>query len=56
VYGANFDVTAGQEIEPTWLYRHDLVTGARRVLARPDQSVYYEPKLNAQGTHILYVR
>ena len=39
----------------TW-YRHDLVTGERRVLARPEQSGYYEPKLNEQGTHILYVR
>jgi dipeptidyl aminopeptidase/acylaminoacyl peptidase len=56
VYGANFDAATGQEIEPTWLYRHDLATGERRVLARPEQSGYYEPKLNEQGTHILYVR
>lgn len=56
IYGANVDVATGQEIEPTWLYRHDLETGERRVLARPEKGCYYEPDLNQQGTHILYTR
>jgi hypothetical protein len=51
VYGANVD-QAGAEIEPTWLYRHDLATGERRALARPAKGGYYEPDLNEQGTHI----
>jgi dipeptidyl aminopeptidase/acylaminoacyl peptidase len=55
VYGANADET-GAEIEPTWLYRHDLTTGERRALARPEKSAYYQPELNPQGTHILYTR
>ena len=55
VYGANVD-EAGVEIEQTWLYRHDLTTGARQALARPEKSAYYRPELNQQGTHILYAR
>jgi len=55
-YGANLDVATGQEIEPTWLYRHDLETGERRVLARPQKGGGYTPCLNEQGTHILYIR
>ncbi len=56
VYGANYDASAGQEIGPTWLYRHDLRTGERKVLARPQQPTYYTPQLNESGTHILYDR
>lgn len=55
IYGANIDAT-GREIEPTWLYRHDLATGERVPLARPQKAGYYVPNLNEQGTHILYIR
>jgi dipeptidyl aminopeptidase/acylaminoacyl peptidase len=56
VYGANVDVANGQEIEPTWVYRHDLATGARIPLARPIKGGHVDPELNATGTHILYTR
>ena len=56
VYGANVDPETGEEIESTWLLRHDLETGERRVLARPERANYYEPLLNAPGTHVLYSR
>jgi len=56
VYGANFDVTAGQEIEPTWIYRHDLVTGERTLLACPEKGGDIWPQLSPSGTHVLYVR
>jgi dipeptidyl aminopeptidase/acylaminoacyl peptidase len=56
IYGANFDVDTGKEIEPTWLYRHDLQTNERVPLARPQRGHYYAPQLNEQGTHILYSR
>ena len=56
VYAANFDVGTGEEIEPTWVYRHDLETGERQPLARPQKGCWYEPELNEQGTHILYGR
>ena len=45
-----------QEIEPTWVYCHDLATGERRPLARPRKAGHPEPGLNQQGTHILYNR
>ncbi|MBM3464995.1 MAG: hypothetical protein FJX76_23090, partial [Armatimonadetes bacterium] len=56
VYGANYDFERETEIEPTWVVRHDLETGERRVLARPAEPLYFEPELNFQGTHVLYSR
>ena len=56
IYAANFDAATGQEIEPTWIYRHDLQSGERRVLARPAKGGHPQPDLNEQGTHILYNR
>jgi dipeptidyl aminopeptidase/acylaminoacyl peptidase len=56
VYGANYDGAAGTEIEPTWLYRHDLESGERRVLARPERASWVRPQLNLQGTYVLYHR
>lgn len=55
VYGANYDVTTGKEIEPTWIYRHDLETGERIVLACP-QIGGTRPFLSPNGQHILYSR
>ncbi len=55
-YGANWDEAAGREIEATWLYRHDLETGERIPLARPQRGCSYRPRLNEQGTHLLYRR
>ncbi len=56
VYGANFDVATGQEIEATWIYRHDLQTGERLPLACPKKPAFAWPRLNDAGTHILYGR
>ena len=56
VYGANFDVDTGKEIEPTWIYRHDLQTGERKPLAKPLKPAWTFPRLNHTGTHILYQR
>lgn len=56
VYGANYDFAAGKEIEPTWVYKHDLKTGTRKVLARPEKAGAGVPELNPQGTLILYSR
>jgi dipeptidyl aminopeptidase/acylaminoacyl peptidase len=54
-YGANVN-ERGEEIEASWIYRHDLATGERRVLARPQQPGAGEPLLNESGTHMLYQR
>jgi dipeptidyl aminopeptidase/acylaminoacyl peptidase len=56
VYGANYDVEAGQEIESTWIYRHDLDTGQRTVLAQPEKGGYIVPSLSSDGNLILYSR
>lgn len=56
IYAANVDVATGQEIEPSWVYRHDLNTGERVPLAKPEKGGWYLPELNPAGTHILYTR
>ena len=46
----NYDVATGQEIEPTWIYRHDLETGERIPLAKPEKGGYsLEPFLYIGG-------
>lgn len=56
VYGANLDAATGREIEPTWIYRHDLETGERRALARPERAGGATPDLSAGGERVLYLR
>lgn len=56
VYAANFDFSTGEEILPTCVYRHDLETGERLLLARPEQPGGAYPRLNHAGTHVLYTR
>lgn len=55
-YGANYDFPREEVLEPTWIYRHDLQTGERIVLATPEKPVYMVPKLNLRGSHVLYAR
>lgn len=56
VYGANVDTSSGQEIEVTWIYRHDLQSGERVVLARPQKPGYTWLALSPDGRHVLYTR
>jgi dipeptidyl aminopeptidase/acylaminoacyl peptidase len=56
IYGANLDAESGEEIEATWIYRHDLKTGERKALARPEKGSYYAPQLNIPGDKVLYHR
>lgn len=55
-YSANHDPDLRREIEPHYLFRHDLATGERRVIARPRRANAYAPQLNDTGTHLLYSR
>ncbi|MBN9387357.1 MAG: S9 family peptidase [Chloroflexi bacterium] len=55
-YTANYDFATATELEAFWLYRHDLTTGERKVLARPAKAGADLVELNHQGTHILYNR
>jgi len=56
IYGANYDFEKSKEIEPTWIYRHDLRTEEIVALAKPKKPTWLYPKLNNPGTHILYNR
>jgi len=56
IYAANLDAEAGEEIETDRLYRHDLQTGERLVLAGPAKGSIPWPELNRQGTQVLYSR
>ena len=55
IYDANFDPETGGEIEQSCIYRHDLKTGEKMLLVRPERNI--GPFLmNRQGTQILYSR
>jgi dipeptidyl aminopeptidase/acylaminoacyl peptidase len=56
IYAANLDAESGEEIETDRLYRHDLQTGEKMVLARPKKGSILWPELNRRGTHVLYSR
>lgn len=56
VYGANYDAETKREIEPTWVYRHDLENEERIVIAKPRKPTWLYPRLNNQGTYVLYNR
>ena len=56
IYGANFDVETGQEIDPTWIFRHDIESGKREVLARPKKAAFLRPQLSPDGRFVLYTR
>lgn len=53
VYSANVDVETGAEIEGSWVYRHDLLTGERIPLLKRRRGEHYGPQLNRQGTQVL---
>lgn len=55
IYAANVD-EHGDEIEQSCIYRQDIGTGERTLLARPEKGGYIIPQINDQGTHILYNR
>ena len=55
-YGANYDFASGTEIEPTWIYRHQLGSGERVPIARQIQPAFTTPMLNKAGTHLIYAR
>jgi dipeptidyl aminopeptidase/acylaminoacyl peptidase len=56
VYGANYDFDARRELEATWIWRQDLVTGERRALARPHKTPVMLPVLSPTGEHVIYTR
>ena len=55
VYAANFDPETGEEIEESCIYRHDLKTGEKLLLVRPERNTG-PCMMNRQGTRVLYSR
>lgn len=55
-YAANYDFEKEKLIEASWIYRHDLLSGEKRILARPIRPAYTWPELNRIGTHLIYYR
>ncbi len=56
VFAANYDFEANQEIEPYIIYRQNLETQEKIILAKQIKPCGILPKLNKQGTYILYQR
>lgn len=56
VYGANYDFEKNEEIEATHIVRHDLETGERKVLAKPERGNSHAPELNAPGDLVIHHR
>lgn len=56
IYAANYDQDQEVETEVTRIFRHDLNTGERIPIAIPEKPNYLLPRLNQQGTHVLYTR
>ncbi|MCG3218136.1 MAG: S9 family peptidase, partial [Candidatus Heimdallarchaeota archaeon] len=54
VYGANYDFEKEEVLEPSWLYRHDLETGEKKILAKPEKPAWYFPQFNPEGSQVLY--
>lgn len=56
VYAANVDPDTGAEIEPSLVYLHDIETGTRRVLARPEKPAFCWPLVSPDDRLVLYER
>lgn len=55
-YSMNYDVAAGQSLEHSVVYRHDLATGERAPIGRARRASWSGPELNSLGTHLLHMR
>ncbi|MHA1185744.1 MAG: prolyl oligopeptidase family serine peptidase [Candidatus Heimdallarchaeota archaeon] len=55
-YDANFDPVKNEEIEPTWIIKHNLENGERIAIAQPKKAAWIGSRLNKTGTHLIYQR
>ncbi|WP_374655449.1 alpha/beta fold hydrolase [Dongia sp.] len=56
VYAANVDPESGEEIEPSIVYLHDIETGEKRALARPEKAAFMWPLVSPDDRFVLYER
>lgn len=55
-YAANYDFDTKTNIEPFWLHRHEIASGKKVPIAKPQRSAYYVPQLSPDGSWVLYAR
>ncbi|MHA1126112.1 MAG: prolyl oligopeptidase family serine peptidase [Candidatus Heimdallarchaeota archaeon] len=55
-YDANFNPETNEEIEPTWIIKHNLESGERVAIAQPKKAAWIGSRLNKTGTHLIYQR
>ncbi len=56
VYGANYSLSEKKEIEPTYIYKHNLESNEMVCLAKPVKPAWLFPDLSKDGQNILYSR
>lgn len=56
IYAANVDPVSGAEIEPALIYLHDIETGGKKVIARPEKAAFMWPLVSPDDQHVLYER
>lgn len=55
-YAADYDYDAGSVTSGSWIYRQDMVTGDRQILARAASVTAMGPEVSTRGDQILYTR
>lgn len=55
-YSMNYDVSTGQILDHSVIYRHDLATGERTPIGQSKRASWIGPALNSAGTHLLHQR
>lgn len=53
-YGMNYDPDIEKVIDPTWMFRQDLVSGELKVIARPQRTGWEQPELDCSGRWMIY--
>ena len=53
IYSANLDADSGEEIQGSWIYRHDLASGTRTPILKRRRGEHFGPQLNRAGTLVL---
>lgn len=56
VYAANVDPVSGDEIEPALIYVHDIESGDKKVIARPEKPAFMWPLVSPDDKYVLYER
>jgi len=56
IFGANYDYEIEKEIEPTWVYRKDIINDETILLVKSVKPAYVYPRLSKSGENILYNR